>query len=642
MVVSTMLAGAVQYIMTSSSYGTLSTEKTTASLEKEASSFDGFIKEHEQIANMLAQQISMDSIEKSTGLQSVLVKTQSLSSAVMDCYYADHDWSNVKVVFASGTDIPLTFNATERAWYTGAVAANGAFCTSPYVDYATGNTIFTVASPVVRNGEVLGVVGFDILLDEIVNTTNAINLTNNGYSFLFDANGDFIVHNGNAEFTPHADADGNGVTTNISTVGNYSTLIGKDAGAYTVTDFDGSSKVISIAKCAETGWILGYSVPASDYTSQIFGFFIWFIVIAVSCSVISGIIAMLYIGAKFKPLESLKKFTDTVANGDLHETLHVKSNDEIGQICTRLQNVVDVFNTYIDDISNNLQLMAGGDFSNEITADYKGDFSPIKASLEGIRNDLRSTLENIEKASATVSDSSTGVAGSSNSLANAVTEQTGIINEITNSVQEIYTHIEKNASSAADAESFTTKTRETVAETNKIIADLQSAMEDITKASEEIRKNNDAVEDISFQTNILALNASVEAARAGEAGKGFAVVAEEVRNLATKSAEVASRSAAIIEQSLEAVQKGSSLASEATQSMHDVVSSTDSINAHISEIASASASQAENMKEISAKIDTISSVVQTSAATAEESAASSQELNDEAATLTQLVHRFKF
>ena len=344
------------------------------------------------------------------------------------------------------------------------------------------------------------------------------------------------------------------------------------------------------------------------------------------------------------PVSELDDVARRIANGDLNQSITYHSKDELGKLAVNFNKTVDRLRDYvkyIDEISDVLKQIAGGNLVFELTYDYAGEFAKIKAALEEISNSLNQTMGQINQTSDQVSAGSEQVSSGAQALSQGATEQASSIEELAATIAEISSQVKEIAGNASDARLQCGHTGEQVATSNEQMKEMIAAMQEISDKSGEISKIIKTIEDIAFQTNILALNAAVEAARAGEAGKGFAVVADEVRNLASKSSEASKSTAALIEGTVEAVEKGTGIANATAQSLNAVVESTKSVVDTVDKIASAAEQQASSIAQVTQGIDQISSVVQTNSATAEESAAASEELSGQAQVLKNLVGQFK-
>ena len=168
-----------------------------------------------------------------------------------------------------------------------------------------------------------------------------------------------------------------------------------------------------------------------------------------------------------------------------------------------------------------------------------------------------------------------------------------------------------------------------------------AAMADITDASQQIERIISTIEDIAFQTNILALNAAVEAARAGTAGKGFAVVSSEVRSLATRSDQAAKATKDLIENSVQAAERGNRIVEEVSQTLKKTLELVVKSNTAIGGIAEAVQVEATSIAQVTEGIGQISAVVQTNSASSEESAAVSAELFEQVRLLQDQTRRFR-
>lgn len=343
------------------------------------------------------------------------------------------------------------------------------------------------------------------------------------------------------------------------------------------------------------------------------------------------------------PMLAVRDNMDKMAHGDIDAELSVPADTtEIGQLATAMMNTKHRTGIIIQDISQVLGEMAGGNFvvDTQHEDNYVGAYQPILESMRVLREKQTDTLLQIDQVADEVRNDSHQVAAGAQATAQGATEQAASVEQLSSVIKDIAAKTAENGQSVVQANALAQQAGVEVAAGNKKMQEMIAAMNEINESSSQIANIIKTIDDISFQINILSLNAAVEAARAGAAGKGFAVVADEVKNLANKSAAAAADTTTLISNSLEVVKKGTVIANETAEKLETMVAHTDNIITVIDEIRKASAEQTEASNQVAEGIAQIAAVVQTSSATAEESAAASKEMSDQADTLKQLVNQF--
>lgn len=364
------------------------------------------------------------------------------------------------------------------------------------------------------------------------------------------------------------------------------------------------------------------------------------------------IVAIIIVGVIFSvviirliktPISEIENAAIKMAEGDLDVKISYTAKDEMGVLAAQVRSLLHKLQVIIDDENKFLAKMAEGDFTveSDCEEEYTGGFRPLLVSFQGIAERLNDTMQQISQSSSRVAGEAEQVSNGAQALAQGATEQASSVQEFAATINEISNKVKENADNAQQANAMAGSVSTKMNVSNEKMQQMMQAMGDISNCSSEIGKIIKTIEDIAFQTNILALNAAVEAARAGTAGKGFAVVAEEVRSLAGKSAAASQNTAALIENSLRAVENGTQIAGETEQALLQAVNDVNEMTGIIGQISEASSDQAYAISQIMMGIDQISSVVQTNSATAEESAAASEEMSTQAQLMKSLVGRFK-
>jgi len=377
-------------------------------------------------------------------------------------------------------------------------------------------------------------------------------------------------------------------------------------------------------------------MEASDITIKVM------IIVGVVVAVLGILLAIYITYAITSPVKQIEEASICMSKGEFNIDIQYRSKDELGRLSNSMRDTMSTLKMVIKDIGYQLSELSQGNLTVDTNVEnsYVGELEPILLDLRKLKRDLNHTMGGITVASQQVNSGAEQISSAAQALAQGATEQASSVAELVSTIESISKQVDVTAEHAEHAKTCNMRSHDELQVCSGYMNDLMNAMKTIEDKSNQVGNVIKAIEDIAFQTNILALNASVEAARAGAAGKGFAVVANEVRTLASKSAEEAKNTTLLIEEAIQAVSRGTQISEQTNESMNKVVADAKVVLDAVVNISEASIQQSESTKQVSVGINQISTVVQTNSATAEQLAASSEELSKQSQLLESSVSVF--
>jgi methyl-accepting chemotaxis protein len=308
---------------------------------------------------------------------------------------------------------------------------------------------------------------------------------------------------------------------------------------------------------------------------------------------------------------------------------------------TAINSLCDNVAKALGDLIEMLNALAGGDFTQRITAEYRGNFALLKDNANKTAEQIAATISEIKIAAREVTSASAEISTSTTDLSQRTEEQAASLEETSASMEQISATVRKNAENAQAANQSAANTRTVAERGGQVVAQAVRAMAKIEDSSGKISDIIGVIDEIARQTNLLALNAAVEAARAGEAGRGFAVVASEVRSLAQRSSQAAKDIKDLITSSNGQVKEGVDLVNRAGTSLNEIVESIKKVAEIVAEIANASAEQASGIEQVGKALTQMDEVTQQNSALVEENAATAKTLEDQAVAMDRRVAFFQ-
>jgi methyl-accepting chemotaxis protein len=292
-------------------------------------------------------------------------------------------------------------------------------------------------------------------------------------------------------------------------------------------------------------------------------------------------------------------------------------------------------------VMGSLVAVTHGDLSVQVCIEGRDELAAVGVELERMSERLSSLVGEIRGSAVGVDQAGASVAGDGRALSQRTDTQAGSLQRTLLTVQQLSQAVGNNTTAADALQKLTAHLRDDAALGSTAMAESIQVMQTLEQSVNRVAEVNAVIDDIAFQTNLLAINASIEAARAGEAGKGFSVVAGEIRQLANRCGEAAAEVRGLIESTTE--QTGHSLRSieDAGARLTSVIRGVDDISARLGGITAASQAQNRALEQVSTSVNELDAITRQNVDMVEQSSVSAETLATQAASLRTSVAAIK-
>ncbi|RBP85513.1 methyl-accepting chemotaxis protein [Marinomonas rhizomae] len=511
------------------------------------------------------------------------------------------------------------YDPRKRSWYIDAKAKNSAYVTTPYISASTKQLSMTFVEPIMVNGKFVGAIGGLVFLDSVLDSILAMKVAGDGYSVLFDGNGNIIAHPNIDRILKDA--------TNLSprlTDDFFKSV--RNQAKFTELKLDGKDTEMYASNIKGSPWVLGLMMDKSVLDAPL---------VRLGTNIIIAVFILLSIAilivvqvTKFL-LKDLRRVSDSMAqiakgDGDLTQRLTASSKDEIAVL-------VDNFNTFVALLHGTVSHL------KKIGHNLAGQASAAHLSSRNSSLKLEEQQHNISM------------------VATAIHQMAQATQEIASNATNTAINADETVTASNIGQTQVLKSQESIRTLAADIQDVATVINDLSKNADGINTILTTISGIAEQTNLLALNAAIEAARAGEQGRGFAVVADEVRVLSQRTYSSIEEIQKMIE-SLQQITKDAvgkiqlshtrannsvEDVNQAKESLDKIQMSVTTINDRAAQIATATEEQTSVTAEVNQNTADIQQGSTELVTLAAESAARAEELKSLADDLTKNINNFR-
>jgi methyl-accepting chemotaxis protein len=409
-----------------------------------------------------------------------------------------------------------TADLSDRAYFKEALAGKSVL-SNVIISRVTNSPVIILATPI-RGfaGDVKAVLLARLDATMLSEITDNIKYGKTGYSYIIDGTGVLIAH-GNRQFVldQRNFVEEGKKDPQYASLGAMFQRMMKGEIGFDQYPFMGSDRFFGFAPIENTGWSIAVGAMQDDVLADVYRMR-WMIGLASLAFFAVGIvIALLISRAILLPVKNCVDLLRDISEGegDLTKRLPVESTDEIGQLAQHFNTFVDKLQRIIAEISGNAQTVASS-----------------ATELSAVSKQTTQSVQSLSSKTSTVATAAEEMSANITSVAAGMEETTTNLSSVAAATEEM-------TSTIGEISGNTERARGTTDSAARQVDNFAGILRDLGASAQEIGKVTDTISAISSQTNLLALNATIEAARAGEAGRGFAVVANEIKELATKTAE---------------------------------------------------------------------------------------------------------